>query len=80
MIKVIIILIGLLASALCCAQQQAEVTLTLEQCLEIALENNLDLKRLILSKDASSITFKRSMHNPLKADTHSAAKRTVNPF
>lgn len=60
MIKVIIILIGLLASALCCAQQQAEVTLTLEQCLEIALENNLDLKRSILSKDASSITFKRS--------------------
>jgi len=60
MIKVISILIGLLASTLCCAQQNAEVTLTLEQCLELALENNLDLKRSVLSKDASFINFKRS--------------------
>lgn len=60
MIKIITILISLLASALCCAQQNAEVTLTLEQCLEMALENNLDLKRSVLSKDASSINFKRS--------------------
>lgn len=60
MIKIITILISLLASALCCAQQNAELTLTLEQCLEMALENNLDLKRSVLSKDASSINFKRS--------------------
>ncbi|EKF54613.1 outer membrane efflux protein [Galbibacter marinus] len=60
MIKIITVLIYLLASVLCFAQQNTELTLTLEQCLEMALDNNLDLKRSRLSKDASSVSFKQS--------------------
>lgn len=47
-------------SAICGAQHKEDVTLTLKECLEIAVQNNLDLKRSVLSKDASVVNFKSS--------------------
>ncbi|WP_335965098.1 TolC family protein [Galbibacter sp. PAP.153] len=60
MINKHIIYIGILMGIQLYAQEKVQAPLTLEYCIEMALDNNLDLKKSTLSKDASQVNFNQS--------------------
>jgi len=67
------------------AQNKAEVSYTLEQCISIALENNLDLKSTNLQANSAKVNYQQSKANLLPSingDFNLGVNdgRSINPF
>ena len=65
MLRIILICSVLFIQYISSAQTEEKVALSLNECIKIALENNLDLKSSVLSAETSEVIFKQTRSNVL---------------